>query len=57
MQLVRRCSSHTCYGHCVCAPHGKTCLDKDDSCTDYTLSRPFSVVNINTTHQLNEPIY
>ena len=34
MELVRRCSAHTCYGHCVCAPHGQVCLDSDTPCTD-----------------------
>ncbi|XP_053398434.1 uncharacterized protein LOC128556766 [Mercenaria mercenaria] len=25
MELVRRCDSYSCLGHCVCAPHGKMC--------------------------------
>ncbi|XP_060604506.1 uncharacterized protein LOC132757271 [Ruditapes philippinarum] len=25
MELVRRCDSFSCEGHCVCAPHGKLC--------------------------------
>ena len=38
MQLIRRCNSHTCQGHCVCAAHDLKCtpgVEKQD-CIDKT---------------------
>ncbi|XP_053401094.1 uncharacterized protein LOC123523194 isoform X2 [Mercenaria mercenaria] len=34
LELVRRCGSHTCYGHCVCASEGKLCTASDGDCID-----------------------
>ncbi|XP_053400998.1 uncharacterized protein LOC128557563 isoform X2 [Mercenaria mercenaria] len=33
MELVRRCDSYSCLGHCVCAPHGNICR-KNKPCND-----------------------
>ena len=33
MELVRRCESYSCEGHCVCAPRGEMC-DRDSHCND-----------------------
>ncbi|XP_053398947.1 uncharacterized protein LOC128556937 [Mercenaria mercenaria] len=33
MELVRRCDSYSCLGHCVCAPNGKMC-HSNYSCID-----------------------
>lgn len=35
LELVRRCDSFTCLGHCVCAPHGQLCNDRN-LCNDTT---------------------
>ncbi|CAG2242538.1 unnamed protein product [Mytilus edulis] len=36
LELIRRCSSQTCLGHCICAPKDKRCPLKGDSCIDNT---------------------
>ena len=41
LKLLRRCNAHTCYGHCVCAPHGEVCLHSDSSCIQYGDSKLF----------------
>ncbi|XP_053400999.1 uncharacterized protein LOC128557566 [Mercenaria mercenaria] len=33
MELVRRCDSYSCLGHCVCAPHGQMC-HSNNTCID-----------------------
>ncbi|XP_060577218.1 uncharacterized protein LOC132734491 [Ruditapes philippinarum] len=38
MELVRRCDSFSCEGHCVCAPHGKLC-HSNKHCNDVSGSR------------------
>ena len=48
MSLVRRCEAHTCYGHCVCAPHGQTC-ESDTLCNDVSTSRSaVTIIPFNT---------
>jgi uncharacterized protein (DUF486 family) len=37
MQLVRRCGSFSCKGHCVCAPHGSLC-HSEQYCSDLNIS-------------------
>ena len=34
LEIVRRCESYTCYGHCVCAVEGQLCLADDSTCVD-----------------------
>ena len=35
MQLIRRCDSHSCQGHCVCAAQDFKCkMDTDMTCYD-----------------------
>ncbi|XP_060580924.1 uncharacterized protein LOC132737608 [Ruditapes philippinarum] len=37
MQLVRRCVSYSCEGHCVCAPFGSLC-HSEQSCSNLNIS-------------------
>ncbi|XP_063408922.1 uncharacterized protein LOC134692402 [Mytilus trossulus] len=36
LELIRRCSSSTCLGHCVCAPKDQRCPIEESSCVDTT---------------------
>ncbi|XP_052095904.1 uncharacterized protein LOC127731085 [Mytilus californianus] len=42
LDLIRRCSAHTCIGHCVCSPRNSHCALNGDACND------ISKVNSNT---------
>ena len=35
LELVRRCDTETCEGHCTCSPQGQMC-DVMEPCTDVT---------------------
>ncbi|XP_063408929.1 uncharacterized protein LOC134692410 [Mytilus trossulus] len=36
LELIRRCSSNTCLGHCVCAPKDQRCPIEESICVDST---------------------
>ncbi|CAC5401969.1 unnamed protein product [Mytilus coruscus] len=42
LDLIRRCSAHTCIGHCVCSSRNLHCASNGDACND------ISKVNTNT---------
>ncbi|XP_052095905.1 uncharacterized protein LOC127731087 [Mytilus californianus] len=42
LDLTRRCSAHTCIGHCVCSSRNSHCASNGDACND------ISKVNTNT---------
>ncbi|XP_052082956.1 uncharacterized protein LOC127720416 [Mytilus californianus] len=46
LELIRRCSSRTCLGHCVCAPKDKRCPIKGDSCIDNTRNNTNTLITV-----------
>ncbi|XP_064631667.1 uncharacterized protein LOC135489960 [Lineus longissimus] len=53
VSIVRRCTAHSCLGHCICAPHDQVCHYADRTCsvqtsapTDNTLA-VYDVIDLN----------
>ncbi|KAK3589056.1 hypothetical protein CHS0354_008706 [Potamilus streckersoni] len=55
MELVRRCSSHSCLGHCVCAPPGEKCVDASKQCNDITNDNRNSLLVVMDVVDFNFP--
>ena len=39
LDLIRRCSAHTCLGHCVCSPRNSYCALNGNSCQDVSIGK------------------
>ncbi|XP_052082402.1 uncharacterized protein LOC127720030 [Mytilus californianus] len=46
LELIRRCSSNTCRGHCVCAPKDQRCPIKGTPCVDNTNNNTNTLIAI-----------
>ncbi|KAL3873929.1 hypothetical protein ACJMK2_037006, partial [Sinanodonta woodiana] len=55
MELIRRCSSYSCLGHCVCAPNGEKCVDASKQCKDFTNDNQNSLLVIMDIVDFNFP--
>ncbi|XP_033751510.1 LOW QUALITY PROTEIN: uncharacterized protein LOC117335547 [Pecten maximus] len=55
LELVRRCDSYSCLGHCVCAPQDNVCpYSHLDPCTNYTSQdNPNSALDISDLKGIN----
>ncbi|KAJ8299760.1 hypothetical protein KUTeg_023820 [Tegillarca granosa] len=47
MELIRRCDSYTCHGHCICAPQDAICpVSVDVMCEDKTADNQNNIISI-----------
>ncbi|OPL21604.1 hypothetical protein AM593_02328, partial [Mytilus galloprovincialis] len=46
LELIRRCSSSSCLGHCVCAPKDQRCPIEKSPCVDSTHNNTNTLIAI-----------
>ncbi|XP_076086914.1 uncharacterized protein LOC143057491 [Mytilus galloprovincialis] len=54
LELIRRCTSNTCRGHCVCAPKDQRCPIKGTPCVDNTNNNTNTLIAIYDVTDIRE---
>ncbi|VDH98686.1 Hypothetical predicted protein, partial [Mytilus galloprovincialis] len=54
LELIRRCSSNTCLGHCVCAPKDQRCPIEGSPCEDSTNNNTNTLIGIYDVSDLRQ---
>ncbi|XP_076085163.1 uncharacterized protein LOC143055975 isoform X1 [Mytilus galloprovincialis] len=54
LELIRRCSSSTCLGHCVCAPKNQRCPIEESPCVDSTQNNTNTLIAIYDLNDLRQ---